>query len=183
MMCGLACPIFTWKMICGIHAYYAPTLAHSLSPREDRAPLFGKNNSCASHYTGASWRLKPPSTRLFVQRLIYANIIALYCWSLARETTGDRGIPHTKGQFHAMMSSWLPPKIKMLASLKTMLCMNLSKFQFSWAYSIVSYYHMRITLLMRRSLIQQFDRWMWTSSLQRITGTQQRYRDDCQIDS
>ena len=63
----------------------------------------------------ARWRLKSPASRLFTQSFIRAqikeNIKAPRHWPLCREFTGDRWIPHTKGQlrgkcFHLMTSSW-----------------------------------------------------------------------------
>ena len=63
----------------------------------------------------ARWCLKSPTSRLyaqpFVQARIKENIKAPRHWPLWSESTGDRWIPHTKGQsrrkcFHLMMSSW-----------------------------------------------------------------------------
>ena len=62
------------------------------------------------------WRLKSPASILFTQLSIQAqikeNIKAPRHWPLWGEFTGDRWIPHTKGQwrgkcFHSMTSSWI----------------------------------------------------------------------------
>ena len=59
-----------------------------------------------------------PASRLFIQAFIQAlvkeNIKAPRHWPLWGEFTGDRWIPHTKGQkrrkcFHLMTSSWNAP--------------------------------------------------------------------------
>ena len=54
------------------------------------------------HNNWARWRLKSPALRLFTQSFIQAqikeNIKAPRHWLLCREFTGDRWIPHTKGQ-------------------------------------------------------------------------------------
>ena len=64
----------------------------------------------------ARWRLKSPASPLFTQPFIQAqikeNIKAPSHWPLRGEFTGDRWIPHTKGQwhgkcFHWMASSWI----------------------------------------------------------------------------
>ena len=64
---------------------------------------------------GASWRLKAPTTPLFIQPFFHAhikqNIKFPRDWPLCGESTDDRWIPLTKGQsrgkcFHLMTSSW-----------------------------------------------------------------------------
>ena len=64
----------------------------------------------------ARWRLKSPTSRLFAQPFVQVQIKeelkAPGHWPLWRESTGDRWIPLTKGQyrgkwFHMMRSSWL----------------------------------------------------------------------------
>ena len=63
----------------------------------------------------ARWRLKSPASRLFAQAFVQVqikeNIKAPHHWPLWGESTGDRWIPLTKGQwrgkcFHLMISLW-----------------------------------------------------------------------------
>ena len=73
----------------------------------------GTNSTIMSKW--ARWRLKSPASALFAQLLVQAqikeNIKASRYWPLCGEFTGDRCIPHTKGQwrgkcFVSMTSSW-----------------------------------------------------------------------------
>ena len=66
--------------------------------------------SLALHLKSLALRL---FTQVFIQAQIKENIKAPHYWPLGGEFTGDRWIPHTKGQkrekyFHLMTSSWWP---------------------------------------------------------------------------
>ena len=157
MVCGLACPIFTWKMICGIHAYYSPNTSPLTVSTGRSSAIVWENDSCASHYTGALWRLKPPSTRLFVQQFIYANIIALYYWSLVRGTTGERWISPHKGSVMRKMFLchdvfMTPTQDQDVGLLRDDALHEFILILTAFLLSIVSYYHMIITVLMHLSL-------------------------------
>ena len=96
-----------------VHWQKLNTVSHSLS-------FFSKVDLALDEYTSIDicfyrWRLKSPASRLFAQPDIQAqikeNIKAPRYWPLCGEFTGDRWIPHTKGQkhgkcFHLMTSSW-----------------------------------------------------------------------------
>ena len=72
---------------------------------------------------------QPGNCQPFIQAQIKENIKALHHWPLWGEFTGDRSIPHTKGQwrgkcFHLMTSSWVGTVAPEHQQLECWVCMN-----------------------------------------------------------